>query len=710
ESMPLGSRDVLGIVSNLLDPSGRELGGLSVMVDGLPSFQAHIPLARIREIRVDNNPFSAEYSRPGSARIEIITNSGSSEYHGALYYTLRNYRFDARNAFAANRPAEGRNELEANLGGPLRKASKTSFSLYASRTQDNLQPAVYAFGINGPIIENSQQTQRDTFFSMDLTRKTAKDSPISLGYSHYGWTETGAGAGGFVLPEGAFDSIQHSDDFHLGYQMILSPNLLNAFTVQLRTERGSSLSLLSNMPKIVVQDAFTAGGAQIDSRSTDSRLQFGDLLTWSHGRHFIKAGFGVPALGRIGLTDGSERQGTFYFSSLEDYINGRPYSFTKQIGDGHIAYWQNYVTAFVQDEVKLRTNLSVAAGLRYETQKYLHDYNNFAPRLSLAFAPSLIPKTVLRAGAGLFYEGLPARAAGDKLRLNGNGLRQILLNDPTYPDPFSSIPAATALPPNIVRFSPTLSAPYTFQYSFGIEHQFRPSLGLSTTYRQARGVKQFRSRDINAPYLPYIARPDPTIGVLRQIESSGSMMATAWDTTIKTKASRFWSGSITYQLRHTMRDTEGINSFPANDWDLRGEWARSSSDVRHFLYVYGTFDVGKLFSLGTIFSAGTGRPYTMTTGRDDYNNGRANARPFGVARNTLQGTGDARFDFRWSRTFTLGHHRLEGLSLTPSIDAFNVFNRVNYDSFVGNISSPFFRAPVSSSPARRLQVSMYMQF
>src|SRR5207244_1828442 len=171
-----------------------------------------------------------------------------------------------------------------------------------------------------------------------------------------------------------------------------------------------------------------------------------------------------------------------------------------------------------------------------------------------------------------------------------------------------------------------------------------------------------------------------SIGVLRQIESSGSSTGYALDTTISTNLSRFWSGRITYQLHHTMSDTAGINSFPANDWDLRGEWARTSSDMRHYLYIYGTLAVGKFFKLGTIVSTHSGQPYTLTTGLDDYNNGRASARPPGVARNTLEGTAKSpTLDLRWSRSFSFQRRHMEGISLTTNIDAFNVLNQVNYD-------------------------------
>ena len=159
-----------------------------------------------------------------------------------------------------------------------------------------------------------------------------------------------------------------------------------------------------------------------------------------------------------------------------------------------------------------------------------------------------------------------------------------------------------------------------------------------------------------------------------------------------------------------MNDTDGIGSFPANNWDLRGEWSRASFNTRHFVYLYGTLSAGKLFKFGLIFSANSGRPYSMTTGRDENRDGVAHDRPAGVPRNSLQGTGAATLDMRWSRDFPLHPSRKEGLRLATGVDAFNLFNRVNYTSFVGNLSSPFFGNPVAAAPARRLQVSVAVKF
>ena len=122
----------------------------------------------------------------------------------------------------------------------------------------------------------------------------------------------------------------------------------------------------------------------------------------------------------------------------------------------------------------------------------------------------------------------------------------------------------------------------------------------------------------------------------------------------------------------------------------------------------GAFKPGPWLTLGVALSLRSGRPYSLTTGRDDYNTGTANARPPGIARNTMVGPGSAQLDLRWSHEFALTRAE-EGAKITLGIDAFNVLNRVNYSGYVGNRSSPFFGRAISAQPPRRMQLSLMFE-
>ena len=225
----------------------------------------------------------------------------------------------------------------------------------------------------------------------------------------------------------------------------------------------------------------------------------------------------------------------------------------------------------------------------------------------------------------------------------------------------------------------------------------------------------FRSRDLNAPPPPlYLARPNPAVSVLRQIESSGHLESDALEVMFRGRITRYFNGMVQYTLGRTWTDVAGnyaggtrgvgINSFPANNYDLSGEWARADYDQRHRLNMLGTVRVTSLVNLGVGLVASSGMPYTLTTGRDDNGDGLANDRPPGVPRNSLQGPGFVELDLRWSYDWRFQKAKKDGARMTLALDAFNVTNRVNYLSYTGNLSSPFFGHAVAAKAPRRLQL------
>jgi len=715
DSLPLLDQDIVATVSSLLDPASVGSGGATLVVDGMPSSVVGVPAAAIQEVRINKNPYSAEFARPGRGRIEIITKSGSSKYHGSISFGLRDYRLDARNAFAVERPPEQRRQWDGYLSGPVGKSKNTTFLLSASRKEDNLQAIVDALGPSGPILENFARPRRSRYFSAQLTHQMGKDT-LSLRYSLFDWSDHGEGVGGFALPEVAADSTSRFHQMQLSYKRVISPTLLNEFSVRVRTEDSLTRSRQPGILKTVVLDAFTGGGAQADRHETDSRIELTDILFWSRGKHFVKTGVNIPALSRHGSNDRANFDGTFHFSSLQDFANGRPFSFVRDQGDSRLAFWEKEFGLFIQDDVRLLPNLSVAFGLRYDWQNYIPDRYNFAPRLAFAYAPGKGQKTVLRAGAGFFYDTTGPTAIADVLRFDGLRLRQFVLSNPGFPDPLSLGGSFSALPTSIVRFDSHLRSPYLVQYSFGVERQLLKSLALSTTYIGTQGVKMFRSRDINAPPPPlFLSRPDPSLGVLRQIESSGRLQSHAVEVGLRGSFSRFFDGLVMYKWQRAYNNTDGIGAFPANNYDLASEWSRARFDVRHSFYLYGVLNPGRFFKLGMVLSAHSGRPYSLTTGRDDNRDGFANDRPPGVPRNSLQGPGSVTLDLRWSKDFLLHRsgkdkRKEKGPSATIAVDAFNVLNHVNFGQFVGNLSSPFFGRAFSATPARHMQVSLVFKF
>lgn len=542
-----------------------------------------------------------------------------------------------------------------------------------------------------------------------MTRRLGENHTLRAEYALQERAATNQGAGGFTLPEAAANGAFHEDDLDVSDQVMVTPRIMNQLYLHFEWNHGSTTSV-SPGTRIVVQDAFTGGGAQADQRSTEMDFELFENLTWSFGKHVVKAGVQVAEWSHRSYDDLSDRTGTFVFSSLQEYEQGRPFAFTRQSGDGYVPLFQKILGGYVQDEIQLRPNLSVALGARYDYQNLLHD-GHLAARMFAAFAPGNGRSVVLRGGIGVFNDRFPPFSAADLIRYDGRHLSSYLLLEPTYPDPTIGAPLSSQ-PTNLAQFDPTIRTPYIIQYSVGAEWQIAKETTVAATYRGSRGVSLLRSRDINAPRAPaYDGRPDPALGRVRQLESAGRQVNDALELTFRGKVGKAFTGLAQYTLSRTDDNTDGVTYFPASSYDPLADWGPAHFDQRHRINVLGTADFKRLVKLGVGLSAASGRPYTLTTGRDDNRDGFAADRPPGVGRNTLRGPGFADLDLQVSRSVHFDRSKGEkGPTATVGFGVFNVLNTVTKTTIVGNLSSPFFGQAVAALPARRVQLSARFSF
>src|SRR5262245_20263692 len=477
-NLPVLGNDVIGALANLVDASSTGSGGATVLVDGLETTRK-VPANMIQEVRINQNPYSAEFARPGRGRIEVITKAGATEYHGEIGFIFRDSRLDARNAFALERPAEQRRIYEGVLTGPLGRGKKTSFFFSGNREEEDLQAVVFARTPIGLVSENVATPQRQSEFSFRVNHQAGEKTTYSIRFEVNEDSSRSNGAGGFHLPEAAADSRDGEHHVFFTHRRIISPELINELTLRAGHEYGRTHSVRTGVPRLIVQDAFTGGGGQADRRITENHAQLNEILSWTKGKHFVRGGLNIPDISRRGFSDQTNFGGTFTFATLEDYLNNRPFLYSINQGDGHLAFWQKEIGLFAQDQILARSNFSVALGLRYDKQNFLGDKNNFSPRLSFAYSPDKKRKTVLRGGAGIFYDRTGIGPIADKLRFDGLRLRQVNILNPGYPDPNSSGSLLAAQPSAIFRFAPDLRSPYTLQFNMGVERQLAKSLTLA---------------------------------------------------------------------------------------------------------------------------------------------------------------------------------------------------------------------------------------
>ncbi|SDF39333.1 TonB-dependent receptor [Terriglobus roseus] len=711
---PIFDQDPIATMSAFLDDASGSSGGVTIIVDGVQVKNLNVSASAIQEIHINNDPYSLEYQRPGRGRIEVLTKPGSAQFHGELNFTFRDAVFNAKNHFAVVKPPESRRIYEGHLSGPVGHGRKTNFILSMSRQEQDTAAIVNAIGPHGVINENVSTPNRRLTASGGITHDFSENSRLNIRYATRLNTNQNFGVGGLVLPEAGYNRANREDDLYLTHRWIVTPNLVNQFQMMIEKDEDNNVST-TMAPSVVVSGAFTGGGAQSDQHLTENTFHLNDVVAWSHGRHYITGAIQLPQVSRRAVDDHTNRLGTLQYASLSTLASNKPYVYTVQRGLGRTVYWMNEFGAYIQDQVRLTPKLQLTAGLRYDRQSFLGDNNNFAPRFSVAYAPGN-GRTILRTGSGVFYDFTGGDFPATVRLHDGVNLRQVQVQNPNFPLP--SGPVLDALPTNIAQFAPHVRSPYSFQYSAGVERRVGKKGRFSAEYRGLTQIKSFRSVDINAPVLPPNAqigmdfpRPDSSYGRIQSVESSGRAMLNSLDLGFRGEIGQYFSGQAQYVFARLMNNSGGISMYPQDQYHPNLEWGRGDMDRRHKFDMIGRLLPDRWYSLGVAATLYSGLPYTEITGNDDFHTGLGNARPSGVARNTLQAAATISFDVLYSHDFRIGRHSKDNEKfLSAGLSAFNVFNYSNYQKYVGTLTSSAFGQPTSALPGRQLQLSLGYRF
>jgi hypothetical protein len=707
DRVPIFDQDYITTLSRFLDDNAIGSNGVTLVVNGVEANGPGVSASAIQEVKINQNPYSALFSRPGRARLEITTKGGTPDFHGSLNFLFRDAVFDARNAFADIKPPEQRRYYEGSLTGPAGHGKKTTFLLSMERDEDDQQAIVLAKNTQGLIQENVPNPTRHFFGSGRVFHNLANGDQFWTAYSYEHQTRDNQGVGGSVLPEAGSNARSQEHEINVSYLHIFSPKWLNQLRFLVGYNDNITTSLNPN-PQLIVSGAFTGGGAQADAKRTESHFDGTDIVSYAGGKHELKFGIDVPDISRRGADDYTNRAGTYTFASLAKFQTAQPSTYLVQSGQGRAVFLERVISGFVEDNIRLRPNFSFSLGLRYYWQNFFHeDPKNFAPRFGFAYAPSQNSKTVIRGGAGMFYDRTGPRPIADLLHFNGVNLLRFIVNNPTYPVTPSSL---TGIPASVVVLDPRAKMPYTVQYSIGIERQLTKKATLSATYVGSRGVDLFRSIDANAPLSDFSTRPNPNLGQERTIQPEGYQKSNALELTFRGKASKYFSGQAQYTLNSTRNNTSGITYFPANSYAPNADWARSDNDRRHKFDLLGSTKAPKFFTLGLALSLYSGKPVDITTGTDSNGDGVTNDRLSGIPRNRMHGPGMVNLDLNIAHDFVFSKSKKEAPTLTVALNSFNVLNHRNDVTYSGVMTSPFFGRATQAQPPRRMQIDLAFKF
>jgi hypothetical protein len=698
--------------------------GPQIFIDGFTGGRMP-PKQSIREIRVNQNPFSSEFDRVGFGRIEILTKPGSDKFHGQAQFDFANRALTARNPYLVSPvvPDYKQELFSGNFGGPLSKHA--SFFVDADRriidensvvNYTGLDASLNPVTVNGFVISPTRRTS----VSPRVDYALSPNHTLTMRYSFVrnSGQNQGIGTQAFDLASQGYGIVSTEQTAQVSETAVLGSRAINDARFQFIRTRVDQTGN-STAPEFDVQGAFTGGGTFALNYTDRSRYEFIDTVTLIRGAHTVKFG-GRLRDDHIQQSSETNFNGRFIFSAIPGGASALsvyqqtlagvpgygPSEFLLTAGNPLAGVNVADAGVFVQDDWRLRPNLSVSAGLRYEVQNGVSDHTNFAPRIGVAWAPGgragRSSKTVIRGGSGIFYDRFTSDLLIHAEQLNGVNQTQYIIRNPAF---FPNVPDAATLAAlsaqqaggsarAVYQVDGHLRVPYLLQNAVGIERQLPKGIALAVNYANTRGVHQLLTRDINAP-LPTVfdaqgvaEGPRPygaAAGDIYQYEGSGSFRQNQVIVSSNAKVGRRVSVFGYYVYGRAYSNTDGPNSMPANPYDLHSEWGRAAYDNRHRGFISATTTLPWKVRMAPFIFMQSGRPYNLTSGVDTNNDGNpADDRPafaqnlarasviqkpgFGafdvapltlpdavlVPRNYLEGPGIFALTVRVSRSWTFG--------------------------------------------------------
>ena len=682
-------------LQELAGPSAGPNGG-QMYIDGFTAGQLP-PKSSIREIRINQNPFSAEFDRLGYGRIEILTKPGTDQFHGQFFISGNASGLNARDPFeivpeGSPFPGYDSTQFNASLSGPLNK--KASFFFNVERRGVSSLSIVNTPFVdpNTFAIENFNDVAGVSTSRLNLGPRldwqVSTNNTLTARYQFYRDTGANSGLNEFTLPTQAYNthSIEHT--LQVSDTQVISPKVVNETRFQfIRATSNQTPDSLD--PTVAVQGAFILGGNSTGTLSdAQNRYELQNYTSMTLGKHLLKFGGRLRATQDTNIAD-SNFNGTFSFGTrpnpncpavppagappclpltgIQAYqitvqslagANPLPFSQIMDLGGGASQYSitlgtgqanVSYVDAglYVQDDWRVRQNLTLSAGLRYETQNNIGDHADFAPRLALAWGLGAKgknpPKLVLRAGWGIFYDRFTSDSVLTQQRLNGLVQQQFIIINPQFflndaPKTLAQLQAlGPQAAPSVYAPNPNLRTPYLMQTGVTVERQLTKSATLTLTYLNSRGAHQFFTENINAPMCTVLPcnpsdtvgnpRPIPGAGNIFQYQSEGIFKSNQLILNTSIRAGTRLTFNAYYALTYADSDTGGIGAFPSQNNDISLDYGRAAFAIRHRVFFAGSWSLPRGFRLSPFLIATSGAPLNLLSGQDVNGDSIFNDRP-----------------------------------------------------------------------------------
>jgi uncharacterized membrane protein YgcG len=660
-------------LQSLAGPAAGPNGG-EIYIDGFTGGQIP-PKSSIREIRVNQNPFSAEFDRLGYGRIEIFTKPGTDKFHGQIQSRGNVSQFNSQNPIlnANLRPGETPIEepsyysynLNGSLSGPINKNASFFVSMFARNNQD--ETVIDAADPDDPLSETLNEAVSNPSSRIDVAPRLdfqlGKSNTLTIRDEFYRAVQTNNGLSALTLPEQAYNTHSLENTLQVSDSLVLSKILVDDIRFQYRRIRNQQLPV-SALPTVSVSGAFTNGGSNsgtVEDHQDDFELQ--NYFAAAEGRHSLNFGGRVRAY-RDANYSTSGANSEYTFQSTDAYLAGTPQQYTvTKINNPNARAILYDAALFYQDDWTVSNRFTFSYGMRWETQNRINDKDDWAPRLSLAYAlgkqgGNHRPKTVLRAGYGWFYQrftvpnsfsstqGAPYLIQAIHNNFVPLGSSEVA-NEQGYtvttPGFYNPNAPVTTFPANSTMAAPTgysldphFHSAVDMQAAVGLDRQLTKTMTGNVTYLYSRGAHMYLTNNVSAigsfaeedaQAGTYPTRPisEPTENDM-QYQSGGVYRQNQLIVSVTARYSRFSLFSF-YTYNNAKSDTSGVTYTPSVAGDPGFDYGRASFDVHNRFLILGNFMAPWRFSFAPFLSVNSGTPYNITTGSDLTGNNQFNARP-----------------------------------------------------------------------------------
>ena len=575
------------------------------------------PIANIyvQEVQTVSNSFAPEFGFTAGDIYNVITGSGTNQFHGEFQYIGRPTDASARPILlsaTAVKPDLTLNDISFNAGGPIVKDKLFIYGAYEYLTRGLPQPNTInptnaaLIGLPPSLLATAPSIQHAQFVDLRADWQITQKQQFFVRLNYFRNTYP------FNTQVGGINALDAAADFRdrayiAGAQLLssFSPTILNELRLSdpYRNERHEANPLTGKGPAITISGIATFNGSISVGDVFDEKIpSLSDNFTLIKGAHTIKAGGSVQQILDVQLADTFSQ---YTFPTIQSYLDAQSgknrfgySSFQTSVGTVGAGYHSLFWDLFAQDSWQVRPNLLITYGVRYDkfqapnppanlpfvySQSFRTPGANWSPRLGIAWTIS--PKTILRVNSGIFYEAPATNLWYNALSNNGSSeafTAQFGPADPlapAFPQVFSALAGPISRPPpSIVTVTPTFKNAYTFNTSFQIEQQLSQNDSLTVGYvnTNARNMTFLRNMNLINP-TSYLADGRPVFGAASAatrlypqfnniaLQDIGAISSyNALIVNLKHRWSRGYLVSASYTWSHSISDAPDANSFEQN--------------------------------------------------------------------------------------------------------------------------------------------------